>query len=235
MSNAADSPSLDSTPTTDGVPDAEYDVYGTVYAAHPEFPLAPSLAGTDVTVCADVRSLTGTLVVEASGDDCDEFETNLADDATVRAARLVASGPQSRTYAVEVDADAAHLLPALSLAEIHLLDVRADRFGWHVGFETADRTAVRSLADGIDDDASFDVRRLGPTAAVPANDDAALTPRQREVLRTALERGYFAVPRGCSQTDLAEEFEVTPAAVSQQVRRAVRNLIETTGLAESAA
>ena len=241
--NSTDSPVADATapipgtdldPTTTVV-DAEYDVHGLVYVIHSRFPLAPSLAGTDVTVRADVSSLAGTLVVEASGDDVDEFEANLADDPTVRTARLVTAGPVSRTYAVEVDeANAARLFPALRLAELHLLDVRADRFGWQVGFETADRTAVRALADGVPDDATFDVRRLGPTATVRPDEDPSLTPRQREVLRTALERGYFAVPRGCSQTDLAEEFDVTPAAVSQQVRRAVRGLIETTGLAESA-
>ena len=248
MTNSTDQPSLDSTSAAalapdaaeldaDGtVVDAEYDVYGAVYAAHPRFPLSPSLAGTDVTVRADVGTITGTLVVEADGDDCDAFEENLADDPTVRAAQLVTTGPGGRTYVVEVDEDrSARLFPALVLAEIHLLEVRADRFGWHVGFETADRTAVRSLADDIEDDASFDVRRLGPTATVRTSDDPSLTPRQREVLRTALERGYFAVPRGCSQTDLADEFEVTPAAVSQQVRRAVRGLIETTGLADGAA
>lgn len=242
--NATDQPSTDGTPTpapdsnadaSATVADAEYDVNGLVYATHPQFPLAPSLAGTDVTVCADISSLAGTLVVEASGDDADAFEANLADDPTVRAARLVVAGPASRTYAVEVDeSNAVRLFPTLRLAELHLVDVRADRFGWQIGFETADRTAVRTLADGIADDATFDIRRLGSTAAVRPDEDPSLTPRQREVLRTALERGYFAVPRGCSQTDLAEEFDVTPAAVSQQVRRAVRGLVETTGLAESA-
>ena len=240
--NATDQPSIDGTPTPAPdadtpatVADAEYDVNGLVYATHPRFPLAPSLAGTDVTVRADVSSLAGTLVVEASGDDADAFEANLADDPTVRAVRLISAGPASRTYAVEVDeSNAALLFPALSLAQLHLIDVRADRFGWQIGFETAERTAVRTLADGIEDDATFDIRRLGSPAAVRSDDDPSLTPRQREVLRTALERGYFAVPRGCSQTDLAEEFDVTPAAVSQQVRRAVRGLIETTGLAESA-
>ena len=222
-------------PAVDTVVDAEYDVHGLVYVTHSRFPLTPSLAGTDVTVRADVSSLGGTLVVEAAGDDADEFEANLADDPTVRAVRLVAAGPASRTYAVEVDeSNAVRLFPVLRLAELHLLDVRADRFGWQVGFETADRTAVRTLADSVDDDATFDIRRLGPTATVRPDDNPSLTPRQREVLRTALERGYFAVPRGCSQTDLAEEFDVTPAAVSQQVRRAVRGLIETTGLAEAA-
>ena len=245
MTNSTEQPSFDSTPATDldfdpsagdSVVDAEYDVHGAVYATHPRFPLAPSLAGTDVTARADVNSLDGTLIVEAAGDDCDAFEENLAADPTVRAAQLVTAGPANRTYVVQVDEGyAARLFPALILAEIHLLDVRADRLGWYVDFETADRTAVRSLADDIDDDASFDVRRLGPTATVRTNDDPSLTPRQREVLRTALERGYFAVPRGCSQTDLADEFEVTPAAVSQQVRRAVRSLIETTGIVDGAA
>lgn len=241
MANATERPTLDSTSVTDpatdadAVADGEYDVGGAVYAAHPRFPLTPSLSGTDVTVRADVRSLTGTLIVDATGDDCDTFEENLTTDPTVETARLVTAGPTGRTYAVEVDDDrAARLFPALILAEVHLLDVRADRFGWHVGFETADRTAVRSLADGIEDDASFDVRRLGPTAAVDPSDDPSLTARQREVLHTALERGYFAVPRGCSQTDLADEFDVTPAAVSQQVRRAVRGLVETSGIADAA-
>ena len=66
--------------------------------------------------------------------------------------------------------------------------------------------------------------------ASPTDGDflAAMTDRQREVLRHALDVGYFERPRETSATELAAHFDLNRATVSQHLRAAQRKIF--TGL-----
>jgi predicted DNA binding protein len=52
-----------------------------------------------------------------------------------------------------------------------------------------------------------------------------LTDDQRDVLETALEMGYFEVPREATLKEVAEEFDVSHQALSEQLRRAKSALV----------
>ena len=54
----------------------------------------------------------------------------------------------------------------------------------------------------------------------------AVTDRQREVLQTAHEMGYYEVPRQVSTTDIAEALAVDPSTVAEHLQRAERNLMD---------
>jgi len=56
--------------------------------------------------------------------------------------------------------------------------------------------------------------------------DAALTDRQRQVLRTAYLSDYFTSPRGSSAEDIAAALDVTGPTVLYHLRRAQRKLLE---------
>lgn len=60
-----------------------------------------------------------------------------------------------------------------------------------------------------------------------------LTDIQRETLLTALEVGYFDVPRETNLTDLAAKLGVSDTATSQRLRRGIAALLEQTLAAES--
>lgn len=47
---------------------------------------------------------------------------------------------------------------------------------------------------------------------------ASLTTRERSVLRTAIERGYYENPRQATQRDLAGELDISPSAVGKHLR-----------------
>lgn len=55
-----------------------------------------------------------------------------------------------------------------------------------------------------------------------------LTDRQREALRIAYERGYFAIPREASLDDIAGELDISASSLSERLRRAQTQLIEET-------
>jgi predicted DNA binding protein len=55
-----------------------------------------------------------------------------------------------------------------------------------------------------------------------------LTGEQSEVLATALDHGYFDVPRGADMDDLAAEIGISRQAVSERLRRAHKKLVRST-------
>ncbi|WP_255681438.1 helix-turn-helix domain-containing protein [Natrinema sp. SYSU A 869] len=52
-----------------------------------------------------------------------------------------------------------------------------------------------------------------------------VTPEQREALLLALERGYFDTPRKVTLTELAEEFDISSQALSDRIRRGVKEVL----------
>lgn len=59
----------------------------------------------------------------------------------------------------------------------------------------------------------------------PAAPLHALTERQQEVLETAFDMGYFAVPRETTTEAVADELGVDPSTVREHLQRAQQNLV----------
>ncbi|MWG33205.1 helix-turn-helix domain-containing protein [Halomarina oriensis] len=66
----------------------------------------------------------------------------------------------------------------------------------------------------------------------PATIQSALTDCQRQTLVAAYEGGYYDTPRRATLADFGEQFDITPRAVSQRLRRGVGNLVEATLIVE---
>lgn len=71
---------------------------------------------------------------------------------------------------------------------------------------------------------SPDLRHLGMYTGCEEPLDA-LTDRQREVIQTAFEAGYYEVPRSTSTEDLADELGLDSSTVAEHLQRAERNLL----------
>lgn len=56
---------------------------------------------------------------------------------------------------------------------------------------------------------------------------AGLTPKQREALLVAHEAGYYDLPRGTKLTDLSDRLGISRRSLSDRLRRAERQLVET--------
>ena len=55
---------------------------------------------------------------------------------------------------------------------------------------------------------------------------SSIPPRQRDILNTAVELGYFEIPREVTLEELAEELEITKTTASTHLRKAEGQLIE---------
>ncbi|NHN58122.1 MULTISPECIES: helix-turn-helix domain-containing protein [Halorussus] len=70
----------------------------------------------------------------------------------------------------------------------------------------------------------FDVEHVRRVDATPA--DRLLTDRQLEVLRAAVELGYYETPRTATLTEVAESLGVTTATASDVLHRAEGKLVD---------
>lgn len=55
-----------------------------------------------------------------------------------------------------------------------------------------------------------------------------ISEKQREVLLTALETGYYEIPRDATLTEIAENIDISPNSASERLRRAQTNLLNNT-------
>ena len=82
---------------------------------------------------------------------------------------------------------------------------------------TASRDRLSSLADQLRTfGLEFDVRSVR-TSMDP---DSVVTDRQRDLIETAVERGYYDTPRTCTLTELAEHLDIAKSTASERLHRA---------------
>lgn len=62
-------------------------------------------------------------------------------------------------------------------------------------------------------------REIVPSAAEWQELLASIPPRQRELLNTAVERGYFEIPRECTLEEIADEMGITKTTASNHLRK----------------
>ncbi|MDJ1432244.1 helix-turn-helix domain-containing protein [Halostagnicola sp. A-GB9-2] len=82
------------------------------------------------------------------------------------------------------------------------------------------RRALETVPDGID----ATVQRIGEYER-PDSAPMSLTERQREALRVARAKGYYAIPREASVEDVAEELGVTPGTAAEHLQKAESRVI----------
>lgn len=123
------------------------------------------------------------------------------------------------SFAHAPDGDAALREPDLSSS-----DIQVDEAGVDVSVVGPQDALARSVE--AYEDLGIDVALLrmadygGPRTALDA-----LTDRQREILETAHELGYFELPRGASAAEVAAALDLDPSTVTEHLRRAERNLL----------
>ncbi len=86
------------------------------------------------------------------------------------------------------------------------------------------RARLRELIDAFPGDDEPEVRSV--TQAEEGTPSQVLTARQLEVLMRASGRGYYDVPRHISLRELAKELDMSPAALSELLRRTEARLVE---------
>ncbi len=95
----------------------------------------------------------------------------------------------------------------------------------------ADRDGIKRRLDAVraEMDADVEICRIGSTGSQSSDDsDAdALTPRQRQALRTAIDAGYYEWPRDVTAGDLAAALNVSKPTLLEHLRKAEAKVLNT--------
>ena len=174
---------------------------------------------TDLTSDGGLR-----IVCRATGDDLDAFETTLAADEKVVDLTILTETGDSRVYALRF------AVPGDETAYATLVDcggqilaLEHDVDGVHARVRLPSREAYVALKAAWERQYG-DLRTLG-LYTERGGDGLTLTPKQREALVVAIDRGYFDVPRRATLAEVAAELGVSDTAASQRIRRGCRELV----------
>ncbi len=213
--------------------EAEGGIVAQLRLDHPDLVLSPTIArALSVTLEPDYLTTTdasGAVVfVTVYGDEFDGFEAALAMDSTIREPVLVDRYPDRRVYRVTLCDHAMWLAEGAAEIGGRILAITSSRDGWQVQLRFPTRDALVAFNDHCREreiSVSVDHLRVSDDG-----DDGvvALTDKQQELLGIAYAEGYFDVPRGISQDELAARLDVSKSAVSQRLRRAIRELCDAT-------
>lgn len=120
--------------------------------------------------------------------------------------------------------DLVNELPTLHKLNVSNQRITVHSHGLDISFVGNQEKLSYVIGKYIDAGIPMDLRAMtdyhGPTGV-----HDTLTHRQREVVRTAYEMGYYEIPRRVSTVDVAAELELDQSTVSEHLQRAEHNLL----------
>lgn len=184
----------------------------------------------EALIHVDSRADGTTVLLYRVDGDGEAFEAALATQPEVHDHEVVDLGGSGYHVFVQAEStEAGNALLALSHEYALIIDtplefiddgIRARLVGTHDNL----RRALGGMPDGLE----FSVDDAG--TYVPGGEDllSPLTDRQLEVFETAVEEGYYDVPRRATHKDIAENLGCAPSTVDEHLRKAESRVV--TGL-----
>lgn len=162
-----------------------------------------------------------------SSDDFATFEDTIDDDPTVDDLVLLDEYDGRRLYRATWRKSVRGILLALSEEVATILKAIWNGDEWNINIMFADQESLSNFHHYCATyDIPLELTRLedSPDPFTPVAD--GLTGKQREAVSTALDMGYFEIPRECSLAELADELGISENATSARLRRGYTTLIE---------
>ncbi|WP_232688638.1 bacterio-opsin activator domain-containing protein [Halobacterium zhouii] len=160
-----------------------------------------------------------------SGTDFQSFRDQMQADPTVADVDVIEEIDGSALYMVTWSEDIVDLITDITNQHASILDAKARVDEWRLKLRFALDEQVPTFQEYFAERTrTFEVNKLYHPDA-PQQREYGLTPEQYDTLVTAVQVGYFDVPRQSSMDDLADELGVSSNAVSQRIRRGCANLI----------
>lgn len=133
----------------------------------------------------------------------------------------------TRLYEVTWAEGSADLLAVLAETDVHLARAVGRGERWHLELLAAEQAALSAFGEGCAERSiPVTLERLTTPRPPTEGPTEVLTQPQREALATALEMGYFEVPRGATLEELGDRLGVSRQAASSLLRRGTEALLE---------
>jgi predicted DNA binding protein len=164
--------------------------------------------------------------------DHEKFEFELVEDPTVESYEQLTSANGRYRYSIEYDHDALDIQLYRTLVENEATVYYAARgpgdSGWLVHYTFPDRKRFAAFETTCTDlGVELDINTVAASSEPVTSPSISnkLTENQREAVLTALQGGYFQIPREMTLSDLGTELGITRQAASERLRRGNRRLI----------
>lgn len=86
---------------------------------------------------------------------------------------------------------------------------------------------VQEAIEAVSVPVDMTIEAVGGLAGTTAVIESHLTDRQRDVVETAVELGYYDIPRSASQEDIAAELECAPSTIAEHLRKSEARILRT--------
>jgi len=191
-------------------------------------------AGSDVDVALETLVPLGRRPVpffKLHSEQTEAFERSIGGHPSVADLTRVDDGGDEALYALDRDIEQDRFFAALLATDAHLLEARGDAETWafELRFDAHDDLSEfkrRCVDAGL----PIEVECVYKPTDVDAGEWYGLTNPQREALVSAVESGYYAIPRRTSTKELAERLDISDQAVTERLRRSIQTLATNTVL-----
>ncbi|ELZ19394.1 Bacterio-opsin activator HTH domain-containing protein [Haloterrigena salina JCM 13891] len=196
-------------------------------------PIADVSASTDELITSVTRSRASTdgTVVEEFGIAADAG-TESIDDGTATDLTPIQANDREEIYRFERESEADCACEIVEGTGTPVSSVRAQDGALELTFRTLELTEIADIVDDLRDRfESVLVEELtqdhdDETSDPVLVDRDLLTTRQREIIETAHEMGYFDYPKGANATDVAEELEIARSTFTEHLAAAQTKLLD---------
>lgn len=157
------------------------------------------------------------------------FRESVSQHESVNEIDVVSTHDGEVLYALDWDISDESFFDGILAAEANLLEAQGvgDSWSFELRFQSHENLSGFQ-SHCAEHDIPIEVRRLYNPTKPDAGPWYGLSPPQRIALSRAVEAGYYSIPRQTSTKSLAEEFEITDQALTERLRRGIRNLVSST-------
>jgi predicted DNA binding protein len=160
------------------------------------------------------------------GGDYTEFKAAVEDDPTTQNATKLDEYEDGTLYRAEWTQNIESLVYAYLETGATIVEATGRADEWELRMRFDDELLVADFQDYCrENTVPFELNRLYHPSEPMGGGQYGLSPKQRNALVTALDAGYFDIPRTVSMEDLADEIGISQQSLSKLLRRAHRNLI----------
>jgi len=160
------------------------------------------------------------------GGDHTAFETAVTDDPTVQNVTKLDEYEDGTLYRAEWTQNIESIVYAYLETGATIVEATGRADTWELRMRFDDEQRVTDFRDYCkQNDIPFELNRLYYPTEPMAGGQYGLSPKQRTALVTALEHGYFDIPRAVSMDELADELDISQQSLSKLLRRAHRNMV----------
>lgn len=161
--------------------------------------------------------------------DADAVEATLRDDPLTLDVDTIDEVNGEVLFRVSWSSEIDGLVDAILNTGAVVLEAEGTGDDWLMELRFGDYDSLSTFYEGCTrKDIGIDLDKVHSSIGDGETDGYGLTDEQRDTLLTALEEGYFEVPRETTLVELGEVMDISDSAVSQRLRRGLSKLLAET-------